>query len=342
MSFIYNAWYVAEWADELKSDEIKNKKMLNQNVVIYRDKAGSPVVLEDLCPHRLVPLRMGKVVNDNIECCYHGLQFDPTGQCVRNPHEPEKIPKAMRIKSYPTKEKHGAIWVWMGNEAADDKTIPDYSKYDEGAGYKIKRGYTNIAANYGLIADNLLDLSHVTYVHPGVLGTPEMIGKDSTLRQEGEWMWNDRFLKNVSVPRNIDLLFKNDGRNVDAWQDMGWYPPSSYLINAGATCPGDKRENGIEYHGIHFLTPETESTTHYHFAAALPPYLNPSPEVLKELGEMRRFAFHEQDKPIIEAQQLVMASEGYKNRQQVLIPKIDAAAVRMRRTIEDLLDKEQI
>lgn len=173
MAFLNDAWYVAGWSDEAKAGEMFHRTILEQRIVFFRTTDGSPVALRDRCPHRFVPLHLGRIRGDVVECCYHGLQFDCTGACVRNPHGDGQIPAAAKVRTYPVVDKHGMLWIWMGESAHDASTIPDYSMLDTGAGYRTSRGRTLIEANYELMGENLLDLSHVPFLHTGLLGSSE-------------------------------------------------------------------------------------------------------------------------------------------------------------------------
>ena len=121
MEFLRNTWYVAMWSQDLKAGELVGRTYLNEPVVMFRDPDGRVNAMEDVCPHRLAPLSMGKLVCEgkHIRCAYHGLEFDGSGQCVVNPHASGRIPKNSSVRSYPVVEKHSLIWIWMGDEQPD-------------------------------------------------------------------------------------------------------------------------------------------------------------------------------------------------------------------------------
>jgi vanillate O-demethylase monooxygenase subunit len=120
-TYLRNAWYCAGWADQLPDGGVLGLTILKEPVVVYREGNGSVSALEDRCPHRFAPLSMGKVLGGNrLQCPYHGLEFDRSGACVRNPHGDKRIPTRAKVKSYPAVEKHKAIWVWMGDQPADE------------------------------------------------------------------------------------------------------------------------------------------------------------------------------------------------------------------------------
>src|ERR1700737_1545160 len=121
-TYLRNAWYVAAWSDDLAEGQLLGRTILKEPIVLFRKADGNVAALEDRCPHRFAPLHMGKIVGgDRVQCPYHGLEFDASGACVRNPHGTKSIPPRARVRSYPVTEKHKAIWIWMGSERADEQ-----------------------------------------------------------------------------------------------------------------------------------------------------------------------------------------------------------------------------
>jgi vanillate O-demethylase monooxygenase subunit len=336
MAFLKNAWYVAAWSGDVKAGAMFNRRLLGEPVVLYRKPDGSPVALQDRCPHRFIPLHLGRLVGDTIECGYHGLKFDCSGACVHNPHGDGKIPAAAKVKAYPLHERHGMLWIWMGDQPADPATIPDYSVLEDAAGFTTSRGYLHIKANYELMGENLLDLSHITYLHDGYLGSPEQVGADQELKEENGQITCHRWMPNISVPPIFDMVYRRDGKPVDMWTTMTWMAPSCFLLDSGVHEVGGERADHGWYYGIHILTPETERTTHYHFAAAMPPGTSLTAEEAAEFSRLRRYAFEMQDKPILDAQQEALGDQDFWAMKPVLLT-VDAGPVRMRRALERLL-----
>ena len=123
--FLKNTWYVAAWSHEV-TDQLFARTVLGQRLLIYRKKYGDAVAIAGYCPHRFAPLSVGRLKGDVVECGYHSLQFDGTGQCIHNPHG-RAIPKAAKVPAYPLVERYGLLWIWLADAAeADDTLIPDY------------------------------------------------------------------------------------------------------------------------------------------------------------------------------------------------------------------------
>lgn len=187
-TYLRNAWYVAAWSDDLADSQLLGRTILKQPIVFYRKSDGKVAALQDRCPHRFAPLHMGKVIHgDRVQCPYHGLEFDALGACVHNPHGSRNIPSRARVRSYPVIEKHKAIWIWMGERPADAAKVPDFSVLDNVPQlHSTKRDRITIRANYELIIDNLLDLSHTSYLHEGILGNQETVESEIAVEQEGD------------------------------------------------------------------------------------------------------------------------------------------------------------
>jgi vanillate O-demethylase monooxygenase subunit len=338
-----NSWYVAFWSDDVKGREPYARRILGEPIVFYRAESGEIIGLEDTCPHRFAPLSLGKVTgSDRIACAYHGLQFDRTGACVLNPHTDHKIPPAAHVRAYQVVEKYSLVWVWMGANAGDPATIPDYSCLDEARPEHIStRNYMTIKADYRLIVDNLLDLSHVPFLHAGVLtGT---VDDQINVTQDGDEITIARWSYDVPVPSLTNMMFRADGKNVDSWLLMKWISPSYMILDTGVREPGTAKESGTGYFGLHLLTPESEQSTHYHFAAVrftVPPRsLEEDLKIRETVSVGRKYAFEAQDAPVIEAQQARMNEIG--NRRPALL-EVDAGAVRVQRTLAKIIAAEQL
>src|ERR1700674_1138997 len=185
--YLRNAWYVAAWSDDLGDGQLLGRTIMKQPIVLYRKSDGNVAALEDRCPHRFAPLHMGKIVKgDCVQCPYHGLEFNSSGECVLNPHGTKNIPPRARVRSYPVTEKHKAIWIWTGEGAPDLSKVPDFSVLDNVPEmHATKRDHIPIRANYELIIHNLLDLSHGSFLHEGILGNSETVEAEITVELDG-------------------------------------------------------------------------------------------------------------------------------------------------------------
>jgi len=342
--FIKNAWYVGLWSSELPAGTLVPQTILNEPVVFFRKEDGTPAALLDRCAHRFVPLSMGAIVpGDRVQCPYHGLEFGADGHCMNNPHPPCSIPAAAHLPSFPTVEKHSMIWIWMGDKPADPSLIPDYGCLDTSPSLHITDpGYLCIKASYELIANNLLDLSHVVYVHGGILGSPGLERSDIKLDAHGDVVTVSRFVKDVETPGMFKMMAPEGYERGDSFTSISWYAPSNLLLKTGSCKTGQPQETGTGYWGIHLLTPETERTTHYRYSAARWNVMTQGDEhneqIRQKISELRDFAFAKQDAPIIEAQQRRMDSA--TSRLEPVLLSIDAGPGRCKRILDRLLAED--
>lgn len=164
-----DCWWVAGRSDEL-SDKPLQRWLLDTPILLYRKADGTPVALDDRCPHRWAPLSAGYLEGDNIVCPYHGARFAPDGHCPKFPGQ-AKVPSTMRVRSFPLVERGPFIWIWMGSDAARLKAdLPPDFGWSQDAGWTVTSGYYALDANYMLLHENVLDLTHFNYVHANSFG----------------------------------------------------------------------------------------------------------------------------------------------------------------------------
>ena len=343
-TYLRNAWYVAAWSDDLADGKLLARTILKEPIVLYRKADGSPAALQDRCPHRFAPLSMGKILpGDRVQCPYHGLEFDQSGACVLNPHGAKNIPSRARVRSYPVVEKHKAIWIWMGERAPDHAKVPDFSVLDNVPElHTTKRDKMTIKANYELIVDNLLDLSHTSYLHDGILGNSETVESDIAVELENDDVVISRYASSVTAPGLFATQWPSAPARVDKFTRMRWMAPSTMRLLTGICNPGAEWDSGTGYHAIHMLTPETDRTTHYFFTAVrfnvktTDDALNR--QIQDKISTMRRFAFEEQDAPVIEAQQEII--DAAMTPVDPVILAIDVGPVRCKRILQKMIDAD--
>jgi len=163
--YIQNCWYVAGRSEDF-GRSLAAVTMLEEEIVIYRDTNGVAVALEDACPHRKLPLSRGTIEGDNVVCGYHGLTFDCSGECVIAPTQLDNPPRRAAVHSYPAVDRWGFLWVWMGDlSMANPSSIIDIPNFDNADWGKTPKGGMSMDCHYLYIIDNLLDPSHVAWVH---------------------------------------------------------------------------------------------------------------------------------------------------------------------------------
>lgn len=334
---VHNAWYICAWSDEL-DDKPLARIILCEDLVIYRERNGTVRVLEDRCCHRGVRLSLGSVEKDGIMCGYHGLVYDGSGRCVDNPGE--KKTHSFRVRSYPTVERQKFIWVWTGDpELADEDLIIDFPYHDD---FSFHYTRYDISANFMFMIDNLMDLTHLGYVHSST------IGGDPTGNNEAELTTTStqngahflRWMMDASPPPSFAKAVDLKGL-VDRWSDFEYIAPASVLQWGGVLPSGcGAKENrhqqgGLSLRLFHHATPQTEDTFHYFFSATiegLDKETNASKGFYKDILE----AFLE-DKLFLESQQEAVTKA--PNR-PLMLREHDQAVAYSRRAIHRLQDAE--
>ena len=340
MALLKNAWYVAAFSGELTTTTPLERTLLGEKVVLYRGEAGKAVALSNRCAHRFAPLHRGKVKGDCIECPYHGLQFDASGSCSHNPQGDGQIPAAAKVRAFPLIEREQIAWIWMGDKApADGNLPPDLGTFLGSNPTAIISGYFGLKANYELVLDNLLDLSHAPYLHPTTLAQSELIDAlRIEMKQEGNTVWAYHYMDNVGPSPQFKPFWDPAIPKGNLRAHMRWDPPSNLQLDVGMCEIGKQPEDGLTLHMAHLLTPATDNATHYFWLMGRN-FVMDSPEVSTEMQALVHTAFQMEDEPMIEAVADMMGTNDLFSLKPVLLPG-DAAGIRVRRILQTLRDTE--
>jgi phenylpropionate dioxygenase-like ring-hydroxylating dioxygenase large terminal subunit len=301
--FPLDRWYVAGFAWEFQDKPVA-RTLLGHPVVLFR--AGGVVsALEDRCCHRHLPLSCGHIEGAAIRCGYHGLLFAPDGRCIEIPGQ-SQIPKMACVRAYPLQERNQIVWIWMGSapESQPMGEAPAHPWHDD-PGYQFKGDVYHYKAPWQLIHDNLLDLSHLGYVHTRTIGGNASIHfkPEMTVADGPDWVRVVRHMRDSEPPPTYVEAWPFAGR-IDRWQDIE-FRVSHFLIwtggiDAGAGSLDDPARGGFHMRGFHGITPETESTSFYFWTISS----NRNPDRLGMADKIHRdtaLTFDE-DRVVIEAQ----------------------------------------
>jgi phenylpropionate dioxygenase-like ring-hydroxylating dioxygenase large terminal subunit len=336
--FLQNVWYVAGWGSELASGERLGRTFLNRPIVLWRSAAGEVFALEDRCVHRAMPLSEGHVEGQIIRCSYHGLEFGGDGRCTRIPAQ-DKIPDIARVRAFPLVEKDAMLWIWMGDPSqANRALIPDYSVHRDPK-WAWRSAHYPVKGNWQLLIDNLMDLSHLPFIHSRTIGgNPDLHFQTKTL---AERLANGvRVTRNMpnSVPPPTYIDAKGFTGKIDRWQEIE-FEPVLIRIHTGACEAGTgayegKREHGFSMKGFHGITPETERTTHYFWSMATNLIDGDTPDVVfKQTADTFK-----EDQIVLELQQERIDAD--PNRSMLDIAS-DVGGRQARQLISRLLDHEE-
>ncbi len=312
--YVKNAWYVAAWDHELETGKPMAMTILDEPVVLYRTESGRVAALEDRCVHRLAPLSLGRCEGEKLRCMYHGLLFEPDGQCVEIPGQ-ELIPAKARVRAFPVAERGGWIWIWMGEaDRADVAGIPD-ALHVRHPDWIFGSGYMDYDAEARLITDNLLDLSHVAFLHADSFGSPPSFAETrptQTILDRGFRL--DRWSTDVMGPK----LSPSDDL-VDQWVTYDFFVPGVLLMytanfprGTAKACDFKAPDYSLAVPGSlsytsHAVTPMKGKQARYFYTWA-PHKDHGSVESRDASMAFQRMAL-EEDKVMIEAQQKIIDIE---------------------------------
>lgn len=340
-SFPMNAWYAAAWDVELKQ-ELLARTICNKALVLYRKQNGDPVALEDACWHRLLPLSKGSLRGDTVVCGYHGLEYNSAGRCSYMPSQ-ETINPSACVRSYPVIQKYRFVWVWMGDPAlADPNKIPDMHWANDpewaGDGQMIP-----VKCNYRLVVDNLMDLTHETFVHSESIGDRNVAEAPFDVHHDEYTATVTRWMKGIHPPPfwkgQLNKVIEHNGP-VDRWQIIRFEGPCTVTIDvgvaiAGTGAPEGNRSQGVNGYVLNTITPSTAQTCLYFWAFCRNYNLtDQSNTTALRNGVARIFA---QDEDILEAQQRAINDNPDREFYNL---NIDAGAMWARRITDAMVEKE--
>ncbi|MEO0031993.1 MAG: Vanillate O-demethylase oxygenase subunit [Pseudomonadota bacterium] len=338
MPFIRESWYPASWAEALGPDPLA-RTFLGEEVVLYRSESGAPVALSNMCPHRFAALAKGKRHGDSIACPYHGLRFGPDGQCTHNPHGPAT--GAMRVRVWPLVERHGMVWIWMGDPAnADPARVPVLATRED-ARFDWVLGYLHVEGNYQLVIDNLLDLTHVEFLHPFLADPTDTFPTEVTCSEQGDEVVSCYTRPQCNRTQLVSALWDDAPEVISLISEMRWSAPSNLIQRNGFDVPfhPDMNDTRVQVPFCHLLTPETEFTTHYFWAGG-----RNAKQGEDAVSQAFRFgvegAFKGEDEPMIADIQQRMGTRDLFAMKPLLLP-IDKSAVLARRRVTALLQQEE-
>ena len=269
---VQNAWYLAAWSSEVSARPVA-RRICNEPIVLFRTVEGEATALIDSCAHRGAPLSLGTVVPKGIRCNYHGVIYGVSGQCVEIPNQ-EVIPPKARVKRFPLIEKNQMLWIWIGDsDRADESLIVDYAFHGDRM-WPCRQTMVPVKCDFLLIADNLLDATHLAYVHGGTVGGSDPnvhMTASSSLQSTPNGLRYERLMRNAPAPAAYFACVPFEGP-IDRWQEFDFIAPSTVLQYSGGVPAGsDRAEAGaprFDMRIFHTATPATDSTCYYFYSVS--------------------------------------------------------------------------
>ena len=339
--WLLDTWYVAASSDEL-GDRPLGRRICDEPMVFYRT-GGKVAALEDFCPHRGAPLSLGFVREGELVCGYHGLAMACDGRAANMPGQ--DVARFQPVKSYPVVERYGFIWVWPGQPAlAREDALPRLA-WAEDPDWAYGGGMYNVGCDYRLMIDNLMDLTHETYVHASSIGQREIDEAPVETVLEGEEVVTRRFMEGIKAPpfwrMNLRLSGLPEDAEVDRWQICRFSLPSHVMIEVGVALAGEgghgapraKKASSIV---VDFMTPET-ATRHWYFWGMARNFAASDDQVTANIRDGQGRIFSE-DMAMLERQQQNLSR---RPDRRLMTLNIDAGGAHARRLIARALSGEQ-
>jgi phenylpropionate dioxygenase-like ring-hydroxylating dioxygenase large terminal subunit len=279
-SIVTNQWYVAAYGREVGRREdggdLFSRTICGESVLFWRTEAGEVTAMSDRCVHRRFPLSRSPshLLGDTVVCGYHGFTYGSDGVCVAVPGQ-ARIPRTARLKAYPVVEQDGFVWIFVGDPDRADSTRIPRAPWLDSAGWTTVSGMEPLSARASLLVDNLMDLSHETYLHGGYIGTPEVAETPITTEVDDDAgiVYVSRHMDDAECPPFYAKSTGIQGR-ITRWQDIEFTPPCLYTLHSRIAPAGVlPKEDGTDPDAFHVevvyaITPETETSTHDFWAVA--------------------------------------------------------------------------
>jgi vanillate O-demethylase monooxygenase subunit len=336
--FIHNTWYVAGESSEFGREPMA-RVILGVSIVFFRTQAGKLVALQNRCCHRSFPLVHGRLEGDTLVCGYHGLRFNVEGRCVEMPTQ-RTIPSTVGIRAFPTEERSPFVWIWMGEAASAALQLLPHQEWMDHPDWETRGGYLHIKGSYVHLHENLLDLSHLSFLHAKTFGTPEYAGTrpETTVTAD-----------EISVWRHVDCFLPPIYAKPLGWTGVrarrssgSQFIAPGLHVNTGVFKRLDAIADDSDPHPTikvaQLITPETSYTTHYWSLQARNFALGDS-AMGDFMLEQQMVAFRE-DVFAIENATMLRRLEGEESIVEVHLP-IDRAGVLMRRRLLKLVENER-
>ncbi|EMY34011.1 vanillate O-demethylase oxygenase, iron-sulfur subunit [Arthrobacter crystallopoietes BAB-32] len=332
--YVLNTWYVAAWSTEVTRKPIR-RVICEQPIVLFRTQDNEAIALADRCAHRAFPLSEGRTIGDSVECGYHGFTYGPDGMCTKVPAQ-STIPERARVRKYPVVEQDGWIWVWTGDpELANPADVPDTHWMVDPEWATVTHSY-HFKCRADLIHDNLLDLTHESFLHKTTVGDDYIYEHGITVEVDGNVVSVDRLMPSVEAPPLYAETM--DARGLfDRFHCTEFFVPNLHVLHSGITGEGKPREEGYLIKVLNGITPIDEHNSWYYYAFSRN-FAVDNEKATEDL-KVGLATVLDEDAAALEAQEIGMQTRP-EGEFDVLIAQ-DGGVAKARRILNALLKKEQ-
>ena len=335
-----NMWWVAARRDEITMEPLA-RWLLELPIVLYRTAEGEPVALDNRCPHRWAPLSRGRVEGENIVCPYHGMQFAKDGVCTHIPTQ-DNIPDSARVKSYPLRESGAFVWIWMGDPVQiDNHAPPPDLSYTQDPNWSVALGYYEVAVNWILIRENVMDLTHIAHLHSKTFKQDDW-NSVPVVRSDGDIVTYEQSFDLAPLsPLFCHAMGFSETKRVKREQkgtmaSLG-ISFSDWNVHDPEAKPGARKD--FLMRGCHIVTPSQRGKTHYYWGAAFDVPGVPE-EIMAKTQASVTEAFDE-DKVLLEALQDLIINDPRRLNFPEINMAADGAGVRVRQVLQRKLKAER-
>lgn len=254
--FLKNVWYLGLTSAELKKNAMVSRKILGEPIVFYRDSHGLVSALRDICPHRGIPFSYGRIVQDQVECPYHGWKFDGTGACTEIPSlcaDQAMDTRKIKVRSYPVREHQGLIWAFVGDKNYDPKDAPpilEMKAFPATVKPKILEK-VNFPCHIDHAVIGLMDPAHGPYVHKS-------------------WFWRsektmyEKRKKFAPVSHGFQMVRHQPSKNSKAYKILGGTPTTEITFSLPSMRMEHVQVGERNFYAYTILTPVDEKNTMIH------------------------------------------------------------------------------
>ena len=339
--YVRNQWYTVAFPHEVTRNKLFSRRCLDEKLVLYRTEDGKAAALTDRCGHRQAPFSMGgKIVGNSVQCPYHGIEYGPDGKCTKIPTQ-EIIPKQAFVRSYPTVETKEFIWCWMGDPAKADKSLlPDLSKFaTHEPGWEGSALFTlECKSNYALLFDNLMDTSHVSFLHGQKVDSGRLALTEFEMSVDGNKIHIVRDLKSEIATPEVATAFKiEQGTKYARLQENTAYLPHFVTNFNTISFPDDPKRpphKRANYVGVLPAGPGLHYQLHY-MAISFPSFKGTH---FGQANTDRRLAIFNEDNQVLEEIQKSYDELGPEIPEFSI--KADQAALRARSLLAAMIEKD--
>jgi vanillate O-demethylase monooxygenase subunit len=332
-----NCWWVAASSDEV-GQALLSRWLLDTPVLLYRAQDGRAIALEDRCPHRGAPLSLGCRQGDAVQCGYHGFTYATDGKCIKVPSM--KAPAAsIKVRAFPILERPPLIWIYLGDpNAAHSVPPPPALDWTSDSTFSVIHGRMDIDANFMLLKENVLDLTHFGYVHAATFKIADWVEGPQVTVDGDTVTFRQSFVNSPLPPVFAEALNLPPGTSFNRENYGSFVSPALQVAAVDFYDPAaDDKHLAGRFRIAHATTPV--DATHMFYFYVLARDHGKSPELMAMLNSLSQVGFGE-DKRIIEAIQQRLVRDPRPPAEWEVSVKSDSAGIQARRILARWMQRE--